>query len=388
MRHSRFSVLLTSFIAVLTIFIFLSIHLQSNEDVSLSLFELPDNLPYLYCEFNGNDNVESYVLFIFWQYNKMHKITGTAGNNEEWNFRAYTTEAQQVVNRINQMHVRKARVIPKPEERNVEGRILACDAGFISKITHAPNIPVYFRADLSKQNDDEYIMNFNVLNIESHIPAAWIMDLNPISINDFPFARVPAYAHFASNITLLELIPQFQSFIVENSKNKNVASSLRSMKGTLYATLGSGSALWDGISIPAVLLRFYIKNNSTKQALFGFVYDLFDRKYELNYTNSGYYSYAPSSVWLSQKDNYIETGIIDRRSAAKNGIILPEPPKDALLWSSFSPRYLVEAINNFIVQINPDLDFKEELGRFDKIDSCSFTLNTLKSGVIKWKKNS
>lgn len=388
MRYSKFSVLLASFIVVISIFAFLTMHLNNNEDISLSLFELPENLPYLYCEFNGLQDEkginDSFVTFIFWQNDKLHRITGTAVNKEEWDFRAYTPGAQQAVNRIKQMHVRKARLIPKPGERNVKGRIIARDAGLISKFMQIPYIPVYFRAELSKQNDDEYIMNFDVLNIESLIPEAWANKLNQINTKDFPFTKTPAYAHFASNITLLELIPQLRNYIMENAKNVDAASSLSELRGTLYATLCSGSALWDGISIPPLLLRFKLMDNTMKHALYDFIYDLFNKKYELTYSNEGYYSYTPSSVWLSQSDNYVETGIIDKRSAAKKGMILPEPPEEALLWCGFSPRYIAEAINSFFVQINPELDFKEEFSRFDQIDSCTFTLNSIKSGVIKW----
>ena len=366
-------------------------HLKNSGDVSLSLFELPDNLPYLYCEFNERLNEkelnEKSVLFMFWQNDKMHRITGTALNEDEWEFKAYTPDAQQVVSRINQMHSRKERLIPKPSERNTEGRILASDAGLISKLTHAPNIPVYFKAELAQQNDDEHIIYFDVFNVESLIPAVWIKDLNPISIKDFPFAKAHAYINFAANLTLIELIPQFQNLIYENAKNKNAASSLRSMRGALFATIGSGNALWDGISVPAALLRFHLRNNVAKRNLFDFIHGLYNKKYELNYDEyEGYYSYAPSSLWLSESSDYIETGIIDKRSKAKNGTILPAPPGEALLWSSFSPRFLAEAINNFIIQISPDLDYKEELSKLAHIENCTLTLNSINSGEIRWRR--
>jgi hypothetical protein len=392
LKHAKLSILLTLFIVVFSMFTYAAMHHKNNDNVSLSLFELPEDLPYLYCEFNGRPDTkgssEKFVLFVFWQNNKMHRITGTAFNEEEWDFRANTPGAQQVINRINQMHVRKAKLLPKPEDRNVEGRILACDAGLLSRLTQDQNTPLYFQAELSKQNDYEYIMDFNLLNIESLISAAWINDLIPISIKDFPFAKTPAYAHFASNITLLELIPQLQNLITENAKDTNVASSLRSMRGTFYAAIGSESALWDGISVPALSLKIELENNAMKQTLFDFIYGLFNKKYELDYSYDGYYyyAYAPSSIWLSEYDNVIETGIIDRRSAAKYGTILPVPPKEALLWSSFSPRHLAEAINNFTIQISPDLDFKEELRKLSQIDNCTLTLNSINSGVIKWRR--
>jgi hypothetical protein len=81
----------------------------------------------------------------------------------------------------------------------------------------------------------------------------------------------------------------------------------------------------------------------------------------------------------------MEVGIIDKRSSGKNGAILPQPPKEALMWVSFSPRYLSEAINNSIIQISPDLDFKEILVGLDKIDNFTLTLDSIKSGTIKWK---
>ena len=364
-------------------------HFKSNDDVSLSLFELPENLPYLYCEFNGHPEItginEKSVLFVFWQNGKMHRITGTVVN-DEWDFRAYTPDARRVLDRANQMHTRKARIIPGPGDRNVEGRILASDAGLLSKITHAPNIPVHFEAELSKINDDEYIMNFDILNIESIIPAVWLKDLNPIKIKNFPFIKGTAHAHLASNITLIELIPQFQMFISKNAPDKNMESLLRSMNGELYATIGPENALWDGISIPALLLRFHLRNDAMKQALFNFIYGLFSKKYDFNALNNGYYSYAPLSFWISRSDEFLETGIIDRRSITKSGDSdLPEPPEEALMWLSFSPNYLAEAIKNFMTQVGSDLNHTEALGRFTRIDNCTVTLDSIKSGVIRWK---
>jgi hypothetical protein len=376
---------------ILSILTYVAMHLKSNDDVSLSLFELPKNLPYLYCEFNEYPDITGvngkYVLFVFWQNNKMHQITGTAVN-EEWNFKAYTPDAQQVIDHATQMHARKTRIMPKPGERNVEGRILAADAGLISRISHAPRVPVYFKAELIKPNDDEYNMNFDILNIESVIPTIWLRKLSPINIENLPLAitKGVAYAQLALNITLMELIPQYQMFISKNAKNRNAASLLRSMSGELYVAVGSGSALWDGISTPTVSCRFYLKNNTMKQALFDFIYDLYNRKYELSASNDGYYSYAPSSLWLSQSKDFLETGIIDRRSTAKNGgSTLPEPPKEALLWLSFSPRYLAEVINSFLSQIDPDLDLSETLDKLAQVDSCTLTLDSIQSGTIKWK---
>ncbi|MCL2146765.1 MAG: hypothetical protein FWH52_03060 [Synergistaceae bacterium] len=388
MKLSRFFILLTLFTLALSILSFFAMHFKSNDDVSLSLFELPRNLPYLYCEFNGltktNGSNENFVLLAFWQNEKMHKITGTAVNDEEWDFRAFTPEAQQVVDRVNMMHVRKARVVPNPKDRDVKGRIIASDAGLISRITHAPMTPVYLEAELSIF-DDEYVMNFDIYNIESVIPAAWLSDLNPINIENIPFVEGFAYANFFSNITLIELFPQFQMFINKNAKNRNIASSLRSMKGALYASIGSESALWDGISIPAILLKFNLRNNTMKKTLYDFVHDLFSSKYELNYSDNEYSSTTPSSVWLRESRDFLEIGVIDKRSTVKNGVILPRPPKEALLWLSFSPHHLAEAINNSIIQISPDLDCKETLAGLDKIDNCTLTLFSIKSGVFKWK---
>jgi len=353
------------------------------------LFELPNNLPYLYCEFNGHPEItgvsERSVLFIFWQNDKMHQIKGTAVN-DEWVFKADTPDAKRVIDRANQMHTRKTRIMPKPGERSVEGRIIANDAGLISRITHSPRTIVFFEAELSKFNDDEYIMDFNLQNIESIIPSAWLEDLNPISIKEFPYITGTVYAHLASNITFIELIPQLQMFINKNAKNRNTASSLSSMRGELYASIGSGNALWDGKSIPASLLRFHLINDATKQALFDFIHDLFNSKYELNNSGNEYYSYVPSSVWLFQSENYLEAGIVDMRSIMEDvESTLPEPPEEALMWISFSPRYLVEAINKFVAQISPNLDFKETLDRLTKIDNCTITLNSISSGAVKWK---
>ncbi|MCL2767937.1 MAG: hypothetical protein FWE49_04360 [Synergistaceae bacterium] len=388
MKYGKFFILFALFTVVLSIFTFVAMHFKSSDDVSLSLFELPENLPYLYCEFNGYPEItginERFVLFIFWQNAKMNRITATT-DNDEWNFRAYTPDAQQVVDRVNQMHTRKARVLPKPGERDLEGRILASDAGLISKFMHTPNIPVHFKAELSK-NDNEYIMDFDMLNIESIIPATWMIDLTPIKIKSFPFIKGLNYARLASNITLFELVPQIQVFISKNAKNRNIASALRSMKGELYATISSGSALWDGISIPAILTRFHLKSNAAKQALFDFIYDIFDKKYDLEASSNGYYSHAPLSLWLSQTNEYLETGVIDRRNIDNNGNSdLPEPPEEALMWLSFSPRHLAEAISNIMIQINPDLDYKEALTRFTKIDNCTIILDSVKSGKIRLK---
>ena len=392
MKHGRLFVLLFAlFIVILCIFTFIAMHFKSSDDVSLSLFELPENLPYFYSEFKGYPEItgtnERSILFIFWQNGKMHKITGAVVNNE-WDFRAYTPEAQQVIDRAIQMHTRKVRIITQPEDRNVEGRILASDAGLISKITHTLNIPIYFKAELSTFDDNEYTMNFDILNIESIIPATWMMELNPIKIKDFPLVKGITYAHLASNITLIELIPQFQMFISKNAKNRNEASLLRSMRGELYATISSGNALWDGVSIPALLLRFHLKNNDTKQALFDFTYDLFNKKYELEPLNNGYCSYTPLSLWLSQSNEFFEAGIINERHITNNGrSSLPHPPEEALMWLSFSPSYLAEAINNSISQISRDLDFKETLYKLTEIDNCTLMLNTIKSGSIRWKSN-
>ena len=364
-------------------------HFKNNDDISLSLFELPKNLPYLYCEFNGHlgkhESNERYVLFVFWQNGKMHRIEGTAPNGE-WDFKAYTPLAQHVIDSANQMNTRKARIIPKPEDRNVEGRILASDAGFFSKIAHTPDTPIYFRADISKYSDFESLMSFDIHNIESIIPPVWLKDLAPIKIGNFPLVKGQTYAHIAASITLIELIPQFQMFISKNVKNKNAVSSLRSMRGELHATIGSAKATWDGISIPAVLLRLSLKNNTSKQALFSFIYDLFEKKYELYESDNGFYSFNPLSLWLSKTNDFIETGIIDMRSIGKSeGSTLPEPPKEALMWFSFSPSHLAEAINNSVIQISPDLDFKETLSRLNKIENCTFTLSSTKSGTIRWK---
>jgi hypothetical protein len=284
------------------------------------------------------------------------------------------------------MSTRKARIIPKPDDRKVEGRILASDAGLISRITHTSHMPVYFEAELSKNSDDECTMDFEILNIESVIPPIWLKDLNPIKIKDFPSVKGHTFAHIASNITLVEMIPQFQTLIIKNTRNKNNISSLRSLRGELFATIGSGKAIWDGISVPALLLRLHLKNNTMKQVLFSFIYDLFNNKYELNVSDNEYYSYTPISLWLSARNEFIETGIIDRRSIAKNeGSTLPKPPDEALMWLSFSPNYLAETFNNFMVQISPDLDFRDTLSRLTKIDNCTFTLDSVKSGTIKWK---
>ena|GEM_PF-3489166 len=388
MKLGRFFILLAIFTLVLSILSFFALHFKSNDDVSLSLFELPGNMPYLYCEFNGlsetNGSNESYVLFAFWQNDKIHKITGTAVNDEEWDFKAYTPEAQQVVDRVNLMHVRKARLIPNPKDRNVKGRILASDAGLISRIARAPTAHILFEAELSIF-DDEYVMNFDIHNIESIIPAAWLSDLNPINIENVPLIEGVAYANFASNITLIELIPQIQTFINNNAKSRNIASSLRSMRGTMYASISSESAMWDGISIPAISLRFNLRNNTMKRVLFEFIHDYFSKKYELNYSDNGYSSIAPSSVWLREFRDFLEICVIDKRSTGKNGAILPRPPKEALMWVSFTPRYLAEAINNSIIQISPDLDFNETLVMLNKIDNCTLTLDSIKSGVFKWK---
>ncbi|MCL2767340.1 MAG: hypothetical protein FWE49_01215 [Synergistaceae bacterium] len=390
MKHGRFFIFIFAFfIAISSILTFVAMHFKSSDDVSLSLFELPENLPYLYSEFKGYPEItgtnDRSILFIYWQNGKMHKITGTVVN-DEWDFRAYTPEAQQVIDHAIQMHTRKARIISKPEDRNVEGRVLASDAGLISKVTHAPNIPIFLKAELSKLNDNECVMNFDLLNIESIIPATWLMDLNPIKIKNFPLIKGHTYARLASNITLIELIPHFQMFISKNAKNRNAASLLRSMRGELYATISSGNALWDGISIPPLLLRFHLKNDATKQALFDFAYDLFNKKYELEPTNNGYYSYAPLSLWLSQSKEFLEAGIIDIRNITNSGEQpLPEPPEEALMWLSFSPNYLAEAINNSITQISTDLDLKETLCRLTEIDNCTIILNTIKSGSFRWK---
>ena len=168
MKLGRFFILLAIFTLVLGILSFFAMQFKNNDDVSLSLFELPRNLPYLYCEFNGLPEIEgsskSFVLFAFWQNDRMHKITGTAVNDDEWDFKAFTPQAQQVVDRVNLMHVRKARVVPNPKDRNVKGRIIASDAGLISRIMRAPTTHVFFEAELSIF-DDEYIMNFDIHNI-------------------------------------------------------------------------------------------------------------------------------------------------------------------------------------------------------------------------------
>jgi hypothetical protein len=122
-----------------------------------------------------------------------------------------------------------------------------------------------------------------------------------------------------------------------------------------------------------------------KQALLDFIHGILDKKYELNSSDNGYCSVAPSSIWLSKSNAYFEMGIIDRRSTSKNGAILPKPPKEALMWISFSPRHIVEAINNTVIQISPDLAIKDTLGRLTQIDNCTFTLDSIKSGTIKWK---
>jgi len=389
LKHGKLFILLALFILVTSILSYVALHFKNYDDVSLSLFELPKSLPYLYCEFNGHPGItgldERSVLLIFWQNDKMHRIKGTA-INEEWDFTADTPNARRVIEKANQMHTRKTRIMPKPGERNIEGRILANDAGFISRITHSPKTIVHFEAELSKLSDDEYIMNFNIMNIESIIPAAWLKDLIPIRIKGFPIIKGTTYAHLASNITLMELIPQIKTFINKNAKNRIAASSLRSMRGELYVSIGSGNALWDGKSVPASLLRFHLRNNAARQTLFDFIYDFLNKKYELFATNNGYFSYTPSSIWLSQSEDYLETGVIDRNSITKNEeSALPEPPNEALIWISFSPRYLVEAINNFITQIIPDIDFKETLDRLTNLDNCTFTLNSIKSGAIKWK---
>ena len=389
MKRVKFSILFALFIVVSSILTFVAMHFKSNDDVLLSLFELPENLPYLYCEFKGHPEItgidERSVLFIFWQNGKMHRITGIAAN-DEWNFRGHTPDAQQVIDRANQMHNRKVRIIHKPGDRNVEGRILASDAGLLSKIARAPNIPVYFNAELSKLDDTEYIMNFDILNIESIIPPACLRDLSPIKIKNFPSIKGDAYARLASNITFIELIPQFQMFISKNALNKNMTSALRTLRGELYATVSSGNALWDGISTPASLLRFHLKNDAMKQTLFNFIYVLFNKKYELNAINNGYYLYAPSSLWLYRTNEFLETGIIDRRNLTGSGeSALPDPPEEALIWLSFSPYFLTEAINNFITQISPDLNFKQALSRLTQIDNCTVILESIKSGVVRWK---
>lgn len=360
MRRER-TFLLSLFFAVLIGAPFLVwINIQSDRVISDPIFDLPDDIPYVYVELDesvlgGKKN--RIVVLLYYDDGKVNRI-GAVDDNGKWKFSSSSENAERRLDSAIQNHMRKVRLIPEPLERPGFGKIFASDAGLL---VAENSRRAEFKAEISGIGENEWEMKVELSNIELLVPRT--SDFAYVRMRDFPNIDGTVYGRFAANLGLFKFL---------------------NLKGEVYATIGEGNAKFEGLRIPAVLSRFYLDDKGMINQLFNKIHDICLNRYDYVNVHGGLYSPAPLSLWMTEASAFAEFGIIDESKISGDFSSFPTG-RNSIFWLQVCPRLLLDAFERSLLRINPKLSLLKNAGVLKNMDSLSVVFYSLGSGRIRWK---